>query len=136
MGTHDRNTKPDFCLLLLFGRPEIKEKKSTIAGQAADRSFLRGHVHSLPDDRGLLAQTRHSRAIERTSMETGTVKFFNNQKGYGFISPDKGGNDVFVHISALERAGLSSLSEGQKVSYDSQQDPRTGKPAVRTIATA
>jgi cold shock protein len=69
-------------------------------------------------------------------METGTVKFFNNQKGYGFISPDKGGNDVFVHISALERAGLSSLSEGQKVTYDIQQDPRTGKPAATIIAWA
>jgi cold shock protein len=67
-------------------------------------------------------------------METGTVKFFNNQKGY--LSPDKGGNDVFVHISALERAGLSSLSEGQKVSYDTEQDRRTGKTAVKNIATA
>jgi CspA family cold shock protein len=69
-------------------------------------------------------------------METGTVKFFNNQKGYGFISPDKAGNDVFVHISALERAGLRSLSEGQKVSYDTEQDRRTGKPTVKNIATA
>jgi CspA family cold shock protein len=69
-------------------------------------------------------------------METGTVKFFNNQKGYGFISPDRGGNDVFVHISALERAGLSSLSEGQKVTYDTEPDRRTGKPAVKNIATA
>ncbi len=81
-------------------------------------------------------KTRHSRAIERTSMETGTVKFFNNQKGYGFISPDKGGNDVFVHISAVERAGLRSLSEGQKVTYDTEQDRRTGKPTVKNIATA
>jgi cold shock protein len=81
-------------------------------------------------------KTRYSRAIERISMETGTVKFFNHQKGYGFISPDKGGNDVFVHISALERAGLSSLSEGQKVTYDTELDRRTGKPAVNNIATA
>jgi CspA family cold shock protein len=51
-------------------------------------------------------------------MATGTVKFFNTQKGYGFISPDDGSRDVFVHISAVERAGLRSLMEGQKVSYD------------------
>jgi len=69
-------------------------------------------------------------------MDTGTVKFFNTQKGYGFISPDKGGNDVFVHISALERAGLSTLSEGQKVKYITEKDARTGKPAVKTIETA
>ena len=69
-------------------------------------------------------------------METGIVKFFNNQKGYGFISPDKGGNDIFVHISALERAGLSTLSEGQKVTYEIGQDKRSGKPAVTTIRTA
>ena len=69
-------------------------------------------------------------------MDTGTVKFFNTTKGYGFISPDKGGNDVFVHISAVERAGLNTLSEGQKVRYDIEQDKRTGKPAVKTIQTA
>jgi CspA family cold shock protein len=69
-------------------------------------------------------------------MQTGTVKFFNSQKGYGFISPDSGGNDVFVHISALERAGIDSLSEGQKVTYDTEPDRRTGKPAVKNIATS
>jgi cold shock protein len=51
-------------------------------------------------------------------LATGTVKWFNPQKGFGFIQPDSGGKDVFVHISAVERAGLSSLREGQKVSYD------------------
>jgi CspA family cold shock protein len=65
----------------------------------------------------------------------GTVKFFNGQKGYGFISPDGGGNDVFVHVSALERAGIRSLVEGQKVTFDTEQDRRTGKLAVRNIAT-
>jgi CspA family cold shock protein len=52
------------------------------------------------------------------NMATGTVKFFNSQKGFGFIQPTDGGNDVFVHISAVERAGMSNLNEGQKVSYD------------------
>jgi len=51
-------------------------------------------------------------------MATGTVKFFNTQKGFGFIQPNDGGNDVFVHISAVERAGMSSLHEGQKISYE------------------
>jgi CspA family cold shock protein len=69
-------------------------------------------------------------------MMNGTVKFYNSQKGYGFIQPDSGGKDVFVHATALERAGLSSLSEGQKVSFDTQEDRRTGKIAVGTIRAA
>lgn len=63
-------------------------------------------------------------------MSTGTVKWFNVQKGYGFIQPDDGGKDVFVHISAVERAGLTSLREGQKVSYELTQDRRTGKTSA------
>ena len=63
-------------------------------------------------------------------MATGTVKWFNAQKGYGFIQPDGGGADVFVHISAVERAGMSNLNEGQKVSYEITQDRRTGKSAA------
>lgn len=66
-------------------------------------------------------------------MESGTVKFFNEQKGFGFIAPDNGGNDVFVHVSALERAGMSSLSQGQKVSFDTERDRRSGKTAVANI---
>ena len=54
-------------------------------------------------------------------MSSGTVKWFNGQKGYGFIQPDEGGNDVFVHISAVERAGLSSLREGQKINYETDR---------------
>ncbi|MBI1683871.1 cold-shock protein [Caulobacter hibisci] len=60
-------------------------------------------------------------------MAIGTVKWFNGTKGFGFIQPDDGGNDVFVHISAVERAGLGSLNEGQKVSYELEQDRRSGK---------
>ena len=66
-------------------------------------------------------------------MPVGTVKFFNTQKGYGFIQPDDGSKDVFVHITAVERAGMRSLNEGQKVSFDTQEDRRTGKIAVGTI---
>lgn len=63
-------------------------------------------------------------------MQTGTVKWFNAQKGFGFIQPESGGNDVFVHISAVERAGLQSLVEGQKVSYDLVVDKRSGKSSA------
>jgi cold shock protein len=63
-------------------------------------------------------------------MATGTVKWFNGQKGFGFIQPDDGGPDVFVHISAVERAGLHDLREGQKVSYEITQDRRTGKSSA------
>jgi len=69
-------------------------------------------------------------------MNTGTVKFYNGQKGYGFIAPDDGGNDVFVHATALERSGLGDLSEGQKVSFDTAVDERSGKTAVDNITAA
>ncbi|BAR61315.1 Cold shock protein CspA CDS [Bradyrhizobium sp.] len=63
----------------------------------------------------------------------GTVKWFNTQKGYGFIQPDDGQKDVFVHISAVERAGLSSLNEGQKVSFDIVADRRSGKSSADNL---
>ena len=60
-------------------------------------------------------------------MANGTVKFFNRTKGFGFIQPDDGGNDVFVHISAVERSGLGSLNEGQKIGFELERDQRSGK---------
>ena len=66
-------------------------------------------------------------------MNSGTVKFYNSQKGFGFIQPDDGGKDVFVHATALERAGIRGLVEGQKVSFDTQVDRRTGKVAVGNL---
>lgn len=66
-------------------------------------------------------------------MITGTVKFYNDQKGFGFIEPEDGQKDVFVHATALERAGINGLREGQKVKFDTQNDPRSGKVAVGTI---
>lgn len=69
-------------------------------------------------------------------MATGTVKFFNTTKGFGFIAPDTGGADVFVHISAVERAGLRTLVEGQKVSFEVVQDRRSGKSAADNLQAA
>lgn len=69
-------------------------------------------------------------------MAIGTVKFYNTQKGYGFITPEDGSKDVFVHATALERAGLRGLNEGQKVNFDTQTDQRSGKIAVGQISEA
>jgi CspA family cold shock protein len=69
-------------------------------------------------------------------MATGTVKWFNSQKGFGFIQPDQGGPDVFVHISAVERAGIRNLAEGQKVEYEVVQDRRSGKSAADNLKIA
>ena len=69
-------------------------------------------------------------------MATGTVKFFNAQKGFGFIVQDGGGPDVFVHISAVERAGMSNLVEGQKLSFDIETDPRRGKSSAGNLRAA
>jgi CspA family cold shock protein len=66
-------------------------------------------------------------------MQTGTVKFYNSQRGYGFIQPDDGGKDVFVHATALERAGMRGLVEGQKISFDVETDRRSGKPAASNL---
>lgn len=63
-------------------------------------------------------------------MATGTVKWFNSTKGYGFIAPDAGGDDVFVHITALQQAGLQSLDDGQAISYELEQDRRSGKTSA------
>ena len=69
-------------------------------------------------------------------MSSGTVKWFNATKGFGFIQPDDGGQDVFVHISAVERAGLRGLAEGQKVSYEVVRDARSGKNAADNLRAA
>ena len=69
-------------------------------------------------------------------MATGTVKWFNATKGFGFIQPDGGGTDVFVHISAVERAGMRDLNEGQKISYEVVADKRTGKSSADNLKPA
>jgi CspA family cold shock protein len=69
-------------------------------------------------------------------MTTGTVKWFNSTKGFGFIQPDNGGTDVFVHISAVERAGMTSIVEGQKIGYEMVRDNKTGKMAAAQLQAA
>jgi len=69
-------------------------------------------------------------------MNTGTVKWFNSVKGFGFIQPDNGSTDVFVRISAVERAGMRSLSDGQKISYDIVQDRKSGKSSADNLQAA
>lgn len=69
-------------------------------------------------------------------MATGTVKWYNETKGYGFIQPDNGGKDVFVHATALERAGMRGLAEGQKISYEVEADRRTGKESATNLQQA
>ncbi len=66
-------------------------------------------------------------------MAIGTVKWFNSTKGFGFIQPDNGSSDVFVHISAVERAGLGNLAEGQKISYEEKRDPKRGKTSAENL---
>jgi CspA family cold shock protein len=69
-------------------------------------------------------------------VNNGTVKFFNTQKGYGFIQPEGGGKDIFVHISAVERSGLRELREGQRVSFEIVMDRKTGKSAAENLKAA
>jgi len=85
-------------------------------------------LHYPPGEPASLWKERH--------VSTGTVKWFNETKGYGFITPDGGGNDVFVHVSAVTRAGLRGLNEGQKVSYDLEPDRKTGKNSAVNLQTS
>jgi CspA family cold shock protein len=79
--------------------------------------------------------THRLRFQKEATLATGTVKFFNSQKGFGFIVQDNGGPDVFVHISAVERAGMSNLNEGQKLSFDVEADRKNGKSAATNLET-
>jgi CspA family cold shock protein len=114
-----------------------------LAGQSGRFAFAECQAHR-SDPPNIDELSRKSRGFalsaltsaEDTTMNTGTVKFYNDQKGFGFIQPDDGGKDVFVHATALERAGMRGLVEGQKVSFDTQEDRRTGKIAVGNIQAA
>jgi CspA family cold shock protein len=96
-----------------------------------DRALLRP-AFVLPTGPAVVAFDRGAVAKER-QMATGVVKWFNMTKGFGFIAPDGGGQDVFVHVSAVERSGLNGLREGQAVSFDVENDPRKNKPSAVNI---
>jgi len=86
----------------------------------------------------MMAREQHiySTQVKGSPMTKGTVKWFNAQKGFGFIQPDNGGSDAFVHISAVERAGIGMLSEGQKVEFDLVADRRSGKMSADNLKLA
>jgi cold shock protein len=83
-----------------------------------------------------LSRGGSSNAMKGFIMTTGTVKWFNSAKGFGFIQPDNGGADAFVHISAVERAGMSEIVEGQKIGYDMERDNKSGKMAACNLQAA
>jgi CspA family cold shock protein len=78
----------------------------------------------------------HLCVFKETNMASGTVKFFNSQKGFGFIQQENGGPDVFVHVSAVERAGMRGLAEGQKLTFDIEADRKSGKSAATNLQAA
>jgi cold shock protein len=84
--------------------------------------------------KSMMVSRREAASINSSSkgdiMTTGTVKWYNSEKGYGFIQPDDGGKDAFVHVSAVERAGMSGLNEGQKISFELVSDARSGKTSA------
>jgi CspA family cold shock protein len=89
------------------------------------------------DDRAALLRRKYYWTFKgRLPMATGTVKWFNATKGYGFIQPDDGGKDVFVHVSAVERSGMRDLVEGQKIAYEVVADKRTGKASAGNLRAA
>jgi CspA family cold shock protein len=110
----------DWAASLAFAGARSDFSKTRLTGWAAFRAPCPG-VHAQRKD---------------TAMKTGTVKFYNAQKGFGFIQPDDGGKDVFVHATALEAAGMRGLIEGQKISFDVQADRRSGKEAAANLQHA
>ena len=112
------------------GKPAAVNLTVTGFGAPAPRG---GGFERRDHDRGPRAAGGGAHAREPAGEGSGVVKWFNSTKGFGFIQPNGGGGDVFVHISAVERAGLSSLSEGQAVAYDLEQDRRTGKTSATNL---
>src|ERR1700719_2845291 len=118
------------CFRSSFGRTTWPRRARRVAlttlsklePEPAVATSATAHTHVLDEKKGYMTQ--------------GTVKWFNGQKGFGFIQPDDGGSDVFVHISAVERAGLGSLHEGQKLKFELERDQRSGKTSAGQLKTA
>jgi len=111
---------------------------TAIIRRIADLENTIAAVLALMEEReGVGEALMHPAVKGHPTMATGTtVKWFNEQKGYGFIQPDQGGKDVFVHISAVERSGMRGLAEGQKVSYELEADRRSGKESATNLRAA
>jgi cold shock protein len=147
--THWANTANRSLFLLLaspprlLGCPCVLPKRDIHSLHSISRcALLNAPAGSFSKDideveNGSVMVTPHVRlrALEK-NMTTGTVKWFNGQKGFGFIQPNDGGADVFVHISAVERAGLSGLAEGQKVSFEIKADKMRGKSSAENLSLA
>jgi CspA family cold shock protein len=104
----------------------------------AEPAFADVYLQNLDTNRSSIKMPGFPRCklIRNTHMAIGTVKWFNSTKGFGFIQPDHGGADVFVHISAVERAGMTNLVEGQKINFEIEQDRRTGKSSAGSLSKA
>jgi len=113
--------------------PPIEFRPNDLALSREPRAGLTTFPPNLENSHAAPARPINSRASTEGLMAQGTVKWFNAQKGFGFIQPDGGGKDVFVHISAVERAGLQGLNEGQKVTFDLVADRRTGKSSADNL---
>jgi CspA family cold shock protein len=111
-----------FDILALFCKPPVRASSKTIAESRSADVMVTSVFHTCVD-------------LKEVTVATGTVKFFNTNKGFGFIEQANGGPDVFVHISALQRSGLVGLAEGQKVSFDIERDQRNGKSAAANVQT-
>jgi CspA family cold shock protein len=109
----------------------IKRAKTVLEAYESTLAQLCNHWATMQCSRDLRTTPKNEAGV--SEMAVGKVKWFDARKGFGFIEPEGGGKDVFVHISAVERAGLSNLSEGQRISYDEQHDPKRGKTSADNI---
>jgi CspA family cold shock protein len=137
MKTADMGVQLDLAVLHRHIRPSILGRMTGPLRFVTDGRARFRHFIQTSNEPGLwtraAAEAHLCIANEGRPMNKGTVKWFNGQKGFGFIQPDNGGNDVFVHISAVERAGMSTLNEGQKISFDLVADKRSGKSAAENL---
>ena len=127
----------DAPIAIRSARPYIRDVRDLACLVAARQGFpITRQIRICDPSEWFERATTRLCVFKEAKMATGTVKFFNVQKGFGFIVQDGGGSDVFVHVSAVERAGMSNLVEGQKLRFDIQADPRKGKSAAANLQAA